>query len=184
MDIQRLDGRTIFIKFSTGGVLINPNKKQKEADMTLTTYPVSIDKWEIKTDNALSGGGEFEKSNIYVQGFTELGKKDYQTATYSIDGEDISVLMLGDLNKDTYKNAIANFTDMDILVLYDDIDLSVSQIASILANISANVLVLVGDKTEVHKKIIKEVGGDEENGNKFSIKKKNMPTKAKVVILS
>ena len=198
MEIHQTAATSVALKFTEGVVAVNPTQKNKGPVPTilLATYPVPVGGWmdvyETSEEQCLfQNAGEYEKENIYIQGFgveTTLQEMRVQTTTWCIDAEGIRVLVLGDVaGQKDITQAITNIADIDVLIPFcvttKDKRLDATSIAAIAATTQAQRIVPIGDNEPLKKKIAKEMGDSENTDGKCVLKKKELlEGKAKVIL--
>ena len=187
MEIQ-VAAHGVVLKFSGAVVAVNPPVGMKKAltpSIILNTYPVPVSgRTAVYTagegQRVFSGSGEYEKDGVAVRGFCSAavhGKKELRTTSWYVRGDDLPVLVLGDVSgKKDLQELFSEIPDVAVLVVpcFGGDTLSAAAVADIAVSLRAKRVVLVGSDDAAKKKIAKEVGSIEEVKGKYVLKKKGL----------
>ncbi len=196
-----------FFKISQGDftVAINPISKDSadfnkakfgsNAVIITTNHPDfnGVDSATFGDNNpfVISGPGEYEVSDIYVQGFesrAEIGKKEYINTMYLITLDDIKIVFVGALsNKDTISKSFSEAVDEPDLFFVpvggkSTIDAATAQ--KLANSFNAKMVVPMDYDKDSLKVFLKESGAEGVKPvDKLTIKKKDFVGKTGEVVI-
>ena len=190
MDIQQTADTGVTLKFSAGAVAVNPpetGRRAQSASVILTTYPVPIAGWggsytPADGQKIFTSPGEYEKDTLIIQGYgagTVLHDRPIQTTSWRISGDDITVLVLGDMDEETdARRIITENAGTDVLVILcpesGEKRLSAGELAGIAASLQAKRTALIGGDTKLKKEIADNIGASDEVTDRCVLKRKDV----------
>jgi L-ascorbate metabolism protein UlaG (beta-lactamase superfamily) len=160
-------------------------KSAKSAEVFLLSSGQKLSKTASKSSSfIIDMPGEYDTKGFFVMGLHDV----VDTVTYIVESEGIRVCHLPGVKKELTDEQLENISDVDILVIDIGNGSDANEIAAKVVNqIEPRIVIPVGyESAKPPKTFLEEMGASEnEQQNKFSIKKKDLPQEeTEVVILN
>ncbi len=137
----------------------------------------------------IKGAGEYEISDIFIKGFALSGKFDKaeeMISSYTVLLDGINVAFFGPISSgENFSNdAFEEFMQSDIFIIpiYGGETFSPKEAAKFLKQFLPKIVIPVGGSKEEIQEFADELGADFEEGEKLSVKSKDLPEEGKVLL--
>jgi uncharacterized protein len=160
-------------------------KSAKAAEVFLLSSGQKLSKASLKSDSfIIDMPGEYDTKGFFIMGLHGIT----DMVTYIIESEGIRVCRLSGIKKELTDEHLEDISDVDILVIDIGNNSDANEISAKIVNqIEPRIIIPIGyESLKPPKTFLEEMGASEnEQQNKLSIKKKDLPQEeTKVIILN
>lgn len=177
-------GSTCTIKTDQSSLLLNPNDKQKEADIKV--FSEELKERPSTHEKIFDWPGEYEAGGISWIGY-EWKKKDEKRITlYHLEVEGVNLCYLHSLDSDLNEEMLKEIGDVDILfVPLGEMDsLSAKNAAKLVEHIEPRIVIPILYTDESLEEFKKELGASNIVAQKeFKVSKSNLPVEDMQVVI-
>ena len=163
--------------------------KIQQGDLAVALRPDGSDEIRIGGKNpfVINGPGEYEVSNVFIQGFGAPGRANEINTIYLLSLDGLRLVHWGTLDEDKIPEAAAGIGEADILfVPLDGATLSPAAVYRLALTFQPKLIIPLAESEAILGKFLKEAGAEDVKPiDKLALKKKDVLEKeGEVVVLS